>query len=1331
MADLDIQPVIDAQPVEEEKPFDLSKIQLSPYDKYRLAIANGATPENYSELPQFAGQPWSPQNPDKDSVREAGYAGPILTVAGQLADAAGHGLVKIADIPTKLHNKKIGAEDFNNPWHKETLEEREAMAKNGIVIPLPRIDTSDLKGAPAAIAGIENAGLSTIESMIGKPSSAFTLPLLAGEGSLAKVAAGVYGLNAAAQLPKEVQNAVEVYNDPKASTAEKTEAIANPVVQSALSYAMLKHATTGAPEAPVQGPYSLGRMLNTPKGAEPTLRVDEVQPLDIQSGSPLSPQELIARQSRAPVSPETPAPEIKTWNLDQPEETANAPQERQQPANNQQQHSGDGGERTPAEASGSSGIEPSAPQPAQANEPIPRAGDARGTPDQEAPQITLDSASKLSPEEFFNTSEGWARSAMADATKKTPGVQRLAEMTAEQNPDLAAWQKASDAANADAKRIRDEVLKDPTKMMERQKELMGAGQKAQFFSEGIKAIKKLQAEKPSGAPIGMGAAKYGEVNGPKTPLGELEQQIHILSEQSPGPVKQRAAFDLGKRVAGIKDGITENLQGLKSAGSYLFQKLTGPPKFNDLKKAIGNRHLALTDSAINAREFVRNAMKKIPDKLAQEAISNFVDAGGDDAVLRKALAETKPQYRAGYERALNLTQDEKTLAANIKQYFDSRLDDAVKNGILEDGIEDYIHRYYQSNTPWKNGVLAELRSGIFTGKPALAKQRVFDYDFEAEKAGLKPVKSFISRVAAYDLSLNKAIADRNIVKEMSQIKMPDGRPMVDVAGAGIPTGQPVEGQGATLIKPSAKPNSDKPIDNRSDYRPFDYPALRKWKWAGLDENKNPIMLQGDVLVHPDAVKNVKALFERSKIRENPIGRAALGVSSTVKQTMFDLSGFHPTQITVHGFEHRSSVPLNEYTAKFLGREFRPLTDYINDPDVRGMVRGGMVLGETTGRELFHEGLAGSSLTKHIPVLGPKLAQYTDWLFNDYIPRLKAETGLHAFERNQKRFPQLSKDQLYHLTAEQMNAAFGEQNYAMLGRSATMQDALRLAFVAPDFLESRAKFVGQAGTKFGREQFQALFLGAATMYITARLLNKAMDDEYHFEPKNAFSVIHNGKAYSLRTVQGDVLQAATDFEKFMRHRLNPVFGRTAMEAITQRDEFGRTRNAKEQLKDFATTIVPISFRGLLNPREQNLMESFLNAFGITERRSSPTTLVYDLANKYKSDHKIAQQPGEFIYDPDKDPYRAIRQAATFSSPQTVAEEIKRAVAEGKKVEDLQNHFSRYASSPFVGSKKNESGFFKSLDTDNQKIYHDAKLEKQKVLNNFETGLAIWRRSGANP
>lgn len=805
-----------------------------------------------------------------------------------------------------------------------------------------------------------------------------------------------------------------------------------------------------------------------------------------------------------------------------------------------------------------------------------------------------------------------------------------------------------------------------------------------------------------------GMAPEAEI--PKAPLGQLTDAVKGLADQGGKPEVSKA-FDIGQRLSDLKDSASSALSGLKAVGKYLALKLEGKPVVTDWIRAIGDRHLALSESTINARKWVREATKMVPDKRLQEAISNWIDTGGDEALLRTALAETKGRYKAGYERALALTEDEKTFARNLQSYFEDRLKDAQEAGILEEGIENYIHRMFEKESPWKQGVLAELRSGIFTGQPALAKKRVFEYDFEAEKAGLYPVKSFIKRVAAYDLALNKAIADRQAVKAIMQIKMADGRPMIDAAGIG----KKIEGQTgeteATIIKPTVKKTDEvNPQNHRGDYRSFDHPALRKWKWATTDDAGNPIFVQGEVLVHPDAMNKVRALFGQSAIRQHPVGRAMLGLGSTVKQTMLDLSGFHLVQITVHGWEHRTFKPVKEI-------------DFTN-PDVRGLVRGGMVVGETTGRELFEEGLMGSSLTKYIPVIGPKAVALKEWLFNEYIPRLKTATGLHALERNRAKFPKLSEEELFHMTANQMNNAFGELNYAMMGRSKTMQDAARLTLLAPDFLEARAGFAGQALTKFGAEQRAALLLGAAAMYVTARIMNKLLDDQYHLEPRNAFRVVVNGKAYGLRTVQGDVIHAATDLPQFIRSRLNPVYGRTVMELISGRDAFGRKRTVAQQAKDLAETGIPISIRGLFSGREQSLMESLFNAFGITERRESAASEIYKKAQEWREAHGVRQQAGEFIYDPQKDPFRAIRLAAEYDDVSAVKQEIQAAIKKGEKWSQIREHFKSFSERPFSGSQKNEAKFIASLSADDKAKLKDARAERKRIWE------AV-RAAGGNP
>jgi hypothetical protein len=320
------------------------------------------------------------------------------------------------------------------------------------------------------------------------------------------------------------------------------------------------------------------------------------------------------------------------------------------------------------------------------------------------------------------------------------------------------------------------------------------------------------------------------------------------------------------------------------------------------------------------------------------------------------------------------------------------------------------------------------------------------------------------------------------------------------------------------------------------------------------------------------------------------------------------------------------------------------------------------------------------------------------------------------DRNRARFTKdltsgkMSEDALYRLTADQANAAFGEQNYIMLERSKTTQDLLRLIFLAPDFLEARGRFVGQGMTKYGTEQRVALGLGAVTMYMLARMVNKALDDQYHFEPENLFNVIWKNNAYSLRTVQGDVLHLLEKPVQFWMSRLNPVYGRTAMEMATGRDWFGRKRTMPEQAWDAASNIVPISLR---SSRERTMWESALNAFGVTARRYNDVDDAFKLAQKWKTAHGVPEK-GEFIYDPDKDPLRGLKIALSRQDDAGAVLEIKKLIdAKATTIHKLNQYFDRYATMPFSGSRSHERQFIGSLTEDQRKTVESGRQTKERI------------------
>lgn len=827
---------------------------------------------------------------------------------------------------------------------------------------------------------------------------------------------------------------------------------------------------------------------------------------------------------------------------------------------------------------------------------------------------------------------------------------------------------------------------------------------------------------------GPGARTAGT---PATGGSQIEQLAGAFANKAPAAerAKQlaRESFAYGERAGQAKDALSRALSGLKNSGQALWTALTKFEKPDELLKAKGVLSAELETRGWRVREFAKNVQRAIPDKRRRAAIAKWIDAGGDDARLTLGEAATKPQFKQAYRDARNLTPEEKVHAQNIQNYFEARLDEAIDAGVLEQGLEDYLHRIYPKDSATRQKAIAYVQSGILSKNPSLARKRFYEWDYEAEAAGLRPVQDFLPRLTDYETSLSKAIAARAFVGKATQMVAADGRPLIGIKGLGIPVEDQNGVRTGTVIKPlgdfrkAATPGTP---DYRGDYKVKEYPALSRWKWVATDTDGKPIFVQGDVAIHPDFVSRFESLLEPSHVRYGSneklakLGRGALGASTTVKQTMLDLSGFHQVQIGLHAMEHRVFPWQVVKTIDFA------------DPKVEGLLKGGVTLGGEFHDANFGEGLFGKSLSQHVPILGPIAETYHNWLFQSFIPRVKMTMALHALERNRTRYAKdlasgrMTEDDLNLLTAKQANAAFGELNYIMLERNKTIQDMARLTLLAPDFLEARGRFVAQALTKYGKEQRVALILGAATLFTLARIANKITDDHYHWEPENLFSLVYKNRAYSLRTVQGDVLHLLDDPITFWMNRLNPTFSRFALEAVSHRDQFGRKRSVPEAMLDTVKNIQPIATRF---GRERKLWESIMSAFGGTVRRWNDVDKAFKMAQEWKSANNI-QQRGEFIYDPEKDPLRPLKIALSYGEPDAVQELVKMTPAEVQKARD---YFQRYINLPFTGSRDNDVKWMKTLSTDQRQTVEAARLHRQDMGRRFMSALAQYRSLRAHP
>lgn len=682
-----------------------------------------------------------------------------------------------------------------------------------------------------------------------------------------------------------------------------------------------------------------------------------------------------------------------------------------------------------------------------------------------------------------------------------------------------------------------------------------------------------------------------------------------------GPVIAKAAEAIAEDTAKI---IRETPQQFRDAreiiretGKEIWEWYKSPVERKErgykkiIKTYLGKRQIA----GFENEKFLKYIQKAVPDLAKRHGITNWIQAGGDEALLAKRAKIAKWAHKPGYEAALKLTEAEKVIAKEIIAKYDDYLHEAQAAGILQDGLENYV------NGLWKQGkankqelqkLRAEVNSGMLDTRFDYAKRKIFKDYFEGEQAGKTPMNKDIAFLLGhYHQSMYDAIAARKAVAELIKGKADDGLPIVSPSGKGEQI-LDIEGMPkAYLIKPkSIKAETE---DGRR-YEYINHPALRKWKWATKDAEGKPIFVQGDLYVHPDIYKELKNILTGSAIRKHVLGRAALSISQNLKGVL--LSGlptpFHQVHVGSHAIFHK----INPFNC--------PEIDF-NDQVQRFAVESGLMVYNHQALADFSEGLISGGIATKIPGTGRITQAYGEYLFKDLIPRYKMKLFREAFKRNSEIYKdKYTKEEIGEITANQANAAFGELNYKAMGRNPTLQDIYRLTALAPDFLEARLRFVGQAMRPGGREQATALIRAVMFMYGGAIIANMLFSDEHKPHWDKPFQLVIGDKSYSLRSVPGDIYHLVSDPRSFIYHRFNPVTARTLAEAISQRDVWGKRRDMRDQVGDFFRSITPIPAQGLVNEKEQTLFQSIIRSMGITSWKAK------DAADRILSDYFVGHR-----------------------------------------------------------------------------------------------------------
>jgi hypothetical protein len=849
------------------------------------------------------------------------------------------------------------------------------------------------------------------------------------------------------------------------------------------------------------------------------------------------------------------------------------------------------------------------------------------------------------------------------------------------------------------------------------------------------------AKPPPGPPLGR---SFDELN-------EWLQKADIGSPKRTLLERLDLAGQLAKRVSGVKDGVDAARLKLTAMLKAALEIFKGPIKDTGFREVMKEWIAADQRTGRQNHEFVQEINKQVESPLRQMAISVWMDANGDESLLRYQATAVPERYRAVWQTALKLTEGEKDLARRLQADFAQKLDDGYKAGLIKQGREQYGVPQSWKKAPEVDPAVAaqgyhgkpgSVISKLDPRDPFFAFQRSHPTYFDGIMAGGVPADLRISYLASlYNAAFHKALSSRGMIWALKNEVAADGRPVVKVSGRAQPVSDGEHDGGAILVDSKSRDQSDVSADGRP-YMPVDHFALRDWKVAFKTADGKPVIVRGDMLVHPDHFAALHNELASKGLSDVPLVGALLRSGAFLKASKLAGAGFHMMTIGEHMLSHLA----NPFTIGFK-------LD-LRDPDQALLVRNGLELGMSGPMSMFSEGTAShGGLFRQIPGIGDLSGKFTDWMFRDYIPKIMMKVGLKALQANRRRYSdKLSESELAELTAQQMNAAGGLLNkrlqgasnnfWSRLGADKRVMDFNRLLLLAPQFLEARARVVAQAFKPYGAEQRKMLIVQALTMYVGARVLNQLLNDDPHWEEKALFGVVYHGKLYSIRTIVGDAWHAVSDPKSFAAGRLSP-WGRLFIETVTQRDlrtgarkeppmqtEWMPSRVVQNALVDVARWLMPIGSEGFLPGaagREQTAGGMALASLGIGSRKYTPAMQVQEWARDFNRKGDPAARTFQRHQDADAhadSAYRkldALLDAGNLKQAQTEYLEL---LKDGHKATAAATRYNE-VNRAFTGRLDREKDFRAGLNAAQKQIYDRAIAERKARNEAFQKMLATMR------
>jgi hypothetical protein len=863
-----------------------------------------------------------------------------------------------------------------------------------------------------------------------------------------------------------------------------------------------------------------------------------------------------------------------------------------------------------------------------------------------------------------------------------------------------------------------------------------------------------QIDVPSDSPLHVAAdVAMKRLERLRTLGGRLEQESLSKAKQPAPP-----AAETGKEIASDWTSATEDVPAKPATASLVnppdveLEAASGIPipkfanrKMSPLDRVTSSHSGKLQKSFDESRRAQREIKADVPNERRQNAISIWREAKGDLSTLQGWVAAAKGKlFKRAAIDAQTLTPKEIAVATKVGAAFDALHTRGTTFDVLRSHRDSYVPHVWDVAQPGTG-----FGTGMLKQRFRFSKARTFNTFFDGDQAGFKPKTLAIGKLLpAYIHEMNKVIADRQAVRDIVAGTNKDGSPMAIPRG----TSKVVEGDEgkAVLVQPRGLRDVD-----TSDYRVMsDQPALSNWTWASKDTAGKPVFIKADLALHPDAYRRINAMIGQSSLRSwyhdpvtgtgqipRAIVRGLDTAQSAMKREMFGLlAPFHQVQEGTHGIGHIVN-PFSHI----------PKVDLRDPAQLDAANHGLMMLPDRASARVYLEGVGTKSslLSQGIRKLGRAgeavsdvIDGYQDYLFHQYIPGLKFKTYQAILERNMKLYVaefksgEMTPDDVKITSAEQANAAYGHLNYALLDRNPTIQHLIQLSTLAPDFLEARVRFTGQAvkglSSKVGHEQFKAIAILAAVQASSAYIISNVTGGQY--DPHHPFEVIHNGRRYAMRSVPEDIFSLLKDTRQFIYARVNPLTVKGGIQLATGLNYRGEKVDTLDTLTELLAGYIPITarqlpgLRSLTETSRQNPvspLQQLAGSLGLRISRYSPVSETYKLAGKWMDSQKLERSKGSYPISK----YQQLRYALEDGDIDRAKTEYD-ALLKTATSDKIKTGFKASVTHPFTGKKSTDEVFAKSLSGYDKQLYFQALKTRANILQSFSR-LPTYRTSSLPP